>query len=113
MHYDNLLKIINDNNEQLQKIDLDYHKLLEKGNAESSELHSAELARRNARNNYSTEISDYIIQNIGELTMKDVALLDYVPPRVWANVTAKARFIAQAIYQGIELVRSDSVSFHK
>ena len=109
-HYKNLLKIINDNNEQLQKLDLDYHELVEKGSVETSELYKVESARRTARNNYSTEISDYIIQNIGELTMKDVALLDYVPPRVWANVTAKARLVAQAIYQGIELVRDDTVS---
>lgn len=108
-HYNNLLEIITRNNKLLQEHELKYHQLLEEKTTDSSELLEIETKRRNVRNKYSTEISDYIIQNISSLRTKDVAILDFVPPRVWANVTAKARLVAQAIYQGIDLIRENII----
>lgn len=52
---------------------------------------------------YAKALGIFLLQNVASLKPDDIAVLDLVPYRVWARVSAKARIIASAINQGLEI----------
>lgn len=58
---------------------------------------ATDRARRTHENEYATEISDLIINNVDTLKPQECAVLDLIPYTVWAKMTAKSRIIAQSV----------------
>lgn len=59
--------------------------------------------RKDIEHTYATKISNLLIQNVDILTPECCFLLDLIPYRVWANMTAKSRLTAQMIVNNLEM----------
>lgn len=76
-----------------------YSELLDRFN-ESEEFVNA---RHQFEIEYAKVLGVFLLQHVASLKPDDIVVLDLVPYRVWAVVSAKARIIASAINQGLEL----------
>ncbi len=95
--YTKLTKLIKENNELYNKINLDVHDA-ETSNADENTINELKHQRWQLIHDYATAVSDFLLMNMLELEKNDLTALDLVPYTVWKKVPEKTIIIIDALH---------------
>ena len=95
--YAKLTKLIKENNELYNKINLEVHDA-ETNKEDESTINELKHQRWQLIHDYATAVSDFLLMNMLELEKNDLTALDLVPYTVWKKVPEKTIIIIDAIH---------------
>ena len=95
--YAKLTKLIKENNELYNKINLEVHDA-ETNKADENTINELKHQRWQLIHDYATAVSDFLLMNMLELEKNDLTALDLVPYTVWKKVPEKTIIIIDAIH---------------
>lgn len=94
--YAKLTKLIKENNELYNKINLEVHDA-ETNKEDENTINELKHQRWQLIHDYATAVSDFLLMNMLELK-NDLTALDLVPYTVWKKVPEKTIIIIDAIH---------------
>ena len=95
--YATLTKLIKENNELYNKINLEVHDA-ETNKEDENTINELKHQRWQLIHDYATAVSDFLLMNMLELEKNDLTALDLVPYTVWKKVPEKTIIIIDAIH---------------
>ena len=95
--YAKLTKLIKENNELYNKINLEVHDA-ETNKEDENTINELKHQRLQLIHDYATAVSDFLLMNMLELEKNDLTALDLVPYTVWKKVPEKTIIIIDAIH---------------
>ena len=95
--YAKLTKLIKENNELYNKINLEVHDA-ETNKEDENTINELKHQRWQLIHDYATAVSDFLLMNMLELEKNDLTALDLVPYTVWKKVPEKTIIIINAIH---------------
>lgn len=95
--YAKLTKLIKENNELYNKINLEVHDA-ETNKEDENIINELKHQRWQLIHDYATAVSDFLLMNMLELEKNDLTALDLVPYTVWKKVPEKTIIIIDAIH---------------
>jgi uncharacterized protein YdcH (DUF465 family) len=95
--YAKLTKLIKENNELYNKINLEVHDA-ETNKEDENTINELKHQRWQLIHDYATAVSDFLLMNMLELEKNDLTALDLVPYTVWKKVPEKTIIIIDAIH---------------
>ena len=95
--YVKLTKLIKENNELYNKINLEVHDA-ETNKEDENTINELKHQRWQLIHDYATAVSDFLLMNMLELEKNDLTALDLVPYTVWKKVPEKTIIIIDAIH---------------
>ena len=95
--YVKLTKLIKENNELYNKINLEVHDA-ETNKEDENTINELKHQRWQLIHDYATAVSDFLLMNMLELEKNDLTALDLVPYTVWTKVPEKTIIIIDAIH---------------
>ena len=95
--YAKLTKLIKENNELYNKINLEVHDA-ETNKEDENTINELTHQRWQLIHDYATAVSDFLLMNMLELEKNDLTALDLVPYTVWKKVPEKTIIIIDAIH---------------
>ena len=95
--YAKLTKLIKENNELYNKINLEVHDA-ETNKEDENTINELKHQRWQLIHDYATAVSDFLLMNMLELEKNDLMALDLVPYTVWKKVPEKTIIIIDAIH---------------
>ena len=95
--YAKLTKLIKENNELYNKINLEVHDA-ETNKADENTINELKHQRWQLIHDYATAVSDFLLMNMLELEKNDLTALDLVPYTVWKKVPEKTIILIDAIH---------------
>ena len=95
--YAKLTKLIKENNELYNKINLEVHDA-ETNKADENTINELKHQRWQLIHDYAAAVSDFLLMNMLELEKNDLTALDLVPYTVWKKVPEKTIIIIDAIH---------------
>jgi uncharacterized protein YdcH (DUF465 family) len=95
--YTKLTKLIKENNELYNKINLEVHDA-ETNKEDENTINELKHQRWQLIHDYATAVSDFLLMNMLELEKNDLTALDLVPYTVWKKVPEKTIIIIDAIH---------------
>ena len=95
--YAKLTKLIKENNELYNKINLEVHDA-ETNKEDENTINELKHQRWQLIHDYTTAVSDFLLMNMLELEKNDLTALDLVPYTVWKKVPEKTIIIIDAIH---------------
>lgn len=95
--YAKLTKLIKENNELYNKINLEVHDA-ETNKEDENTINELKHQRWQLIHDYATAVSDFLLMNMIELEKNDLTALDLVPYTVWKKVPEKTIIIIDAIH---------------
>ena len=95
--YAKLTKLIKENNELYNKINLEVHDA-ETNKEDENTINELKHQRWQLIHDYATAVSDFLLMNMRELEKNDLTALDLVPYTVWKKVPEKTIIIIDAIH---------------
>lgn len=96
--YAKLTKLIKENNELYNKINLEVHDA-ETNKEDENTINELKHQRWQLIHDYATAVSDFLLMNMLELEKNDLTALDLVPYTVWKKVPEKTIIIIDAIHK--------------
>lgn len=96
--YTKLTKLIKENNELYNKINLEVHDA-ETNKEDENTINELKHQRWQLIHDYATAVSDFLLMNMLELEKNDLTALDLVPYTVWKKVPEKTIIIIDAIHK--------------
>lgn len=96
--YAKLTKLIKENNELYNKINLEVHDA-ETNKEDENTINELKHQRWQLIHDYATSISNFLLMNMLELEKNDLTALDLVPYTVWKKVPEKTIIIIDAIHK--------------
>ena len=96
--YAKLTKLIKENNELYNKINLEVHDA-ETNKADENTINELKHQRWQLIHDYATAVSDFLLMNMLELEKNNLTALDLVPYTVWKKVPEKTIIIIDAIHK--------------
>ena len=95
--YAKLTKLMKENNELYNKINLEVHDA-ETNKEDENTINELKHQRWQLIHDYATAVSDFLLMNMLELEKNDLTALDLVPYTVWKKVPEKTIIIIDAIH---------------
>ena len=95
--YAKLTKLIKENNELYNKINLEVQDA-ETNKEDENTINELKHQRWQLIHDYATAVSDFLLMNMLELEKNDLTALDLVPYTVWKKVPEKTIIIIDAIH---------------
>ena len=95
--YAKLTKLIKENNELYNKINIEVHDA-ETNKEDENTINELKHQRWQLIHDYATAVSDFLLMNMLELEKNDLTALDLVPYTVWKKVPEKTIIIIDAIH---------------
>lgn len=95
--YNKLKQLIENHNEQYQKLNDIVHSIEKDPNKNKTELELWQQTRWQFIHNYASFLNDFLWEHMQELTPEDLSALDFVPYVVWNKMYEKSHIVVETI----------------